>query len=135
MLAEEKTEGDDNNFNCNWKIVNAIFIYDVNTIGHISWGEAYKTDRYAVQCIFEWPQFSSFACSSCCCCCCSCSLFLFAFLVYIVCIFDACLSVQRGGREELVLDTDSDLGVAFDGRLSMPGNKRKMLKNVYSFDS
>lgn len=38
MLAGEKTEGDDNNFNCNWKIVNAIFIYDVNTIGHISWG-------------------------------------------------------------------------------------------------
>lgn len=30
--------GEDNNFNCNWKIVNAIFIYDINTIGHISWG-------------------------------------------------------------------------------------------------
>lgn len=45
------------------------------------------------------------------------------------------ISPTRGERGELELDTDSDLGVAFDGRLSMPGNKRKMLKNVYSFDS
>lgn len=59
-----------------------------------------------------------------------CSLFWFILFAYSTPAYQSNAGERRGE-----LDTDSDLGVAFDGRLSMPGNKRKMLKNVYSFDS
>lgn len=60
-----------------------------------------------------------------------CSLFWFILFAYSTPAYQS----NEGGERNWLLDTDSDLGVAFDGRLSMPGNKRKMLKNVYSFDS